>query len=92
MTETTFENLLKQILNTAEDMDEDELNEWGRFKEIEGVDTYKHAGLLGYNKGLVVEMKDGSEFQITIVQSKKSRTEEESEDEEDETEAEDEDS
>ena len=32
--------------------------------------TYSEAGVLTYNKGLVVTMPDGSEFQLTIVQSR----------------------
>ncbi len=32
--------------------------------------TYSDAGVLTYNKGLVITMPDGSEFQLTIVQSR----------------------
>ena len=32
--------------------------------------TYSEAGVLTYNKGLVITMPDGSEFQLTIVQSR----------------------
>ena len=31
--------------------------------------TYEDAGVMTYNKGLVVTLPDGSEFQITIVKS-----------------------
>jgi len=36
----------------------------------EGIRTYDDAGILTMNKGLVIEMPDGSEFQITIVKSR----------------------
>ena len=33
------------------------------------VRTFAEAGLMTYNKGLVIELPDGTEFQLTIVQS-----------------------
>ena len=42
-------------------------------EELEGVDsiqTFAEAGVLTMNKGLVLHMKDHSQFQVTIVQSK----------------------
>ena len=38
--------------------------------EVRSVMTYDEAGMLTRNNGLVVRTSDGSEFQITIVQSK----------------------
>ena len=40
--------------------------------ESEGfeVATYEEAGLLTGNEGLVIKAEDGSEYQVTIVQSK----------------------
>jgi len=40
--------------------------------EIEGLEvtTYEEEGLLSWDEGLVVKTEDGSEFQITIVQSR----------------------
>ena len=40
--------------------------------ENEGLEvaTYEEAGLLTGNDGLVIKAEDGSEYQITIVQSK----------------------
>lgn len=35
-----------------------------------GVKTFEDAGVMTYNKGLVIRMDDGSEFQVTIVKSK----------------------
>ena len=37
------------------------------------VDTFDDAGILTMNKGLIVELENGEEFQITIVQSREAR-------------------
>ncbi len=37
---------------------------------VEMVQTFEEAGIMTNNKGLVVRMKDGSEFQMTLVQSR----------------------
>ena len=34
------------------------------------VQTYSEAGVMTYNKGLVITLPDGSEYQLTIVQSR----------------------
>ena len=34
------------------------------------VQTYEEAGVLTYDKGLVITLPDGSEYQLTIVQSR----------------------
>ena len=34
------------------------------------VRTFAEAGLMTYNKGLVIELPDGTEFQLAIVQSR----------------------
>jgi hypothetical protein len=38
--------------------------------EIKRVQSFEEAGVLTTNNGLVVRTSDGSEFQITIIQSK----------------------
>lgn len=38
--------------------------------DVRSVMTYEEAGMLTRNHGLVVRLSDGSEFQITIVQSR----------------------
>ena len=38
--------------------------------EVEMVQTYDEAGILTNNKGLVLRMKDGAEFQLTLVKSR----------------------
>ena len=40
---------------------------------IEAVETFEAVGMLSMNKGVVVRMNDGSEFQLTIVQSRRPR-------------------
>ena len=37
--------------------------------EVDRVQTFEEAGVLTGNRGLVVRTEDGSEFQISIVQS-----------------------
>ena len=32
--------------------------------------TFEEAGIMTYNKGLVIELPDGTEFQLTIVRSR----------------------
>lgn len=38
------------------------------------VETFEHSGVMTLNAGLTVSLEDGSEFQLTIVQSKPART------------------
>ena len=42
--------------------------------ELQDVRTYADLGMLTNNAGLVVEMDDGSEFQITVVRSRGPRS------------------
>lgn len=37
--------------------------------EVSNITTFRDAGLLTYNRGIVVEFKNGAVFQITIVQA-----------------------
>ena len=37
---------------------------------IKNIDTFKNAGVMTDNKGLVIKFNSGKEFQLTIVQSK----------------------
>jgi hypothetical protein len=41
-------------------------------EDVQTVGTFASAGVLTYDKGVVVRFEDGSEFQITIVQSERS--------------------
>ena len=38
--------------------------------QIANIENFKKAGVLTMNKGVVISLVDGSEFQVTIVQSR----------------------
>ena len=61
--EETVQNGLVALIRSEADP-EDLL--WGDAQ----VETFEEAGVMTYNKGLVVRLPDGSEFQVTIVQSR----------------------
>lgn len=58
MDEKRCEEWLKDVL----DCDDNEYTE-----EVKSVYSFEDAGVLTRNKGIVLQMKDGSSFQITIV-------------------------
>ena len=43
------------------------------FSSLENVSTFEESGILTTNKGLVIRLADGSEYQLTIVKSKNAR-------------------
>jgi hypothetical protein len=43
----------------------------GSDEMIVDVSTFEEQGVLTYNKGLVIKTADGSEFQVTIVRSRR---------------------
>ena len=49
-----------------------EVFDWARFEDntIEDFETFESKGLLTNNAGIVLKMKDGSEFQLKINKSK----------------------
>jgi len=51
----------------------DEVSEEFNYQTVARVETYREVGMLTRDVGLVVTMKDGAEFQITIVQSRQAR-------------------
>ena len=58
-----------QFSDVIEDM-LDDLPEDGIFwDEVKRISSFETAGVLTSNAGLVVKMKDGTEFQLTVVQS-----------------------
>ncbi|HOD84367.1 MAG: hypothetical protein BWX88_03447 [Planctomycetes bacterium ADurb.Bin126] len=59
MNEHEMEDLLANLLQN-----EDEA------PDVRRVTTFEEAGILTYNRGLIVRTEDGSEFQITIVRSR----------------------
>ena len=62
LSEEDFENFVSELLYSDHDA--------AMETEVEDVVTFSEAGVLTMNKGLVVKMADGSEFHVTIVQSK----------------------
>jgi len=65
MTEKGFEACLQAVLNG-----ECELNESFDPDGVQGVATFEDAGIMTRNRGLLVTMDDGEEFQVTIVRSR----------------------
>ena len=64
MNEKTIEDALNLLISGELDLVDTALSEVSNSK------TYAEAGLLTRDSGLVLRMEDGSEFQITIKQSK----------------------
>jgi hypothetical protein len=62
-TEETLQNALMELI--TEGYDSYEMC-WENLR----VQTYEQAGVMTYNKGLVITLPDGSEYQLTIVQSR----------------------
>ncbi len=68
MTEEGFAACLAAVLNG-----EGDVNEILDPDGIREVVTFKDAGVLTRNEGLVVTLDDGTEFQLTIVRSRTGR-------------------
>lgn len=66
MTEHAMETWLQGVIESAADAPEGESHEI----QAERVTPFEEAGLLTRNRGLLVRLSDGSEFQITIVKSR----------------------
>lgn len=64
MNEKTIENALNLLISGELDLVDTALG------EVSNIKTYAEAGILTRDSGLVLRMEDGSEFQITIKQSK----------------------
>ena len=64
VTEDTMQDGLRELIETAEE------DSFGIGWADATVRTFEQAGLMTYNKGLVIELPDGTEFQLTIVQSR----------------------
>ncbi len=64
VTEYTLQDgLMELILGAADDS-------FGIDWEDARIRTFEQAGVMTYNKGLVISLPDGTEFQLTIVQSR----------------------
>lgn len=64
MNEKTIEDALNLLISGELDLVDTALG------EVSDIKTYAEAGILTRDSGLVLRMEDGSEFQITIKQSK----------------------
>ena len=64
VTEDTMQDGLRELIETAEE------DSFGIGWEEAEVRTFAEEGVLTYNKGLVISLPDGTEFQLTIVQSR----------------------
>ena len=64
MNEKTIEDALNLLISGELDLIDTALG------EVSNIKTYAEAGILTRDSGLVLRMEDGSEFQITIKQSK----------------------
>lgn len=65
MTDEKLQNLLTSLFNSG-DIGEDFDDELDFITEAR---TFQTAEILTHNKGLVISLSDGSEFQLTIVKS-----------------------
>jgi hypothetical protein len=63
MSEEEFENFIKEEICIMSDLNEDE-------SVIDRVSTFEEEMLLTSDRGIVIKMKNGSEFQLTIRRSK----------------------
>ena len=64
-----LENLLANLID-AQRRNRDDIEMPDGMGEIAGVEDFVQAGVLTHDAGLIVTMKDGSEFQLTIVCSR----------------------
>ena len=64
MNEKTIEDALNLLISGELDLVDTALG------EVSNIKTYAEAGILTRDSGVVLRMEDGSEFQITIKQSK----------------------
>ena len=64
MNEKTIEDALNLLISGELDLVDTALG------EVSNIKTYAEAGILTRDSGLVLRMEDGSEFHITIKQSK----------------------
>lgn len=62
-TDETMQNGLKALITG--DYDPEEIN-WENMR----VKTFEEEGVMTYDKGLVITLPDGSEYQITIIRSR----------------------
>lgn len=71
MDEKTLQKALMATLSEAPD--DYKSGEALDIEQVRSVRTFQDVGMLTTDAGLLITMKDGSEFQITIVQSRNAR-------------------
>lgn len=71
MNAAEFADIIVELIESYEESGADSLGE----PELEGVSvsTFRDAALMTSDDGVVVTLRDGSEFQLTVIQSKASR-------------------
>lgn len=74
MTEERFQEMLQALIDEISYLDETDRQEYSLedYADLQDADTrsFEQSGLLTNNKGIVVSLSDGSEFQLTIIRSK----------------------
>lgn len=73
MNERQFKNALEMLLTNlieAQQKDSDAIDMPDGIGEIVEIEDFVQAGVLTMDKGLIVKLADGSEFDITITQSR----------------------
>ena len=73
MNDHEFQDALKALLNEIACMDGDDLDQFDLPDDLGGIEhvrTFEEAGVLTQNAGLVIEMADRSEWQVTVVRSR----------------------
>jgi len=73
MNDHEFQDALKTLLDEIACMDADDLDQFDLPDDLGGIDhvrTFDEAGVLTQNAGLVIEMADRSEWQVTVVRSR----------------------
>ncbi|MEP0848353.1 MAG: hypothetical protein HRF50_16215 [Phycisphaerae bacterium] len=75
-------DLLETLLFARDSADDPAAELAGHVAGIRRIATYDDVGMLTRDKGLVIEAADGTEFQVTIVESRPAATGDDAEDEE----------
>jgi len=70
MNEEEFANELKDIIDLATDADVMEEIDVEPVLQVVSIRSFDEAALLTSDKGLVIRLKDGQEFQVTIKRSR----------------------
>jgi len=73
MNDHEFQDALKALLDEIACMDGDDLEQFDLPDDLDGIEhvrTFVEAGVLTQNAGLVIEMADRSEWQVTVVRSR----------------------